>query len=96
MKTPAVLRKHGARHALLLTKGRKLYSIVEMEHKRLQLRKMTEQEVLKLGYKVIDDDPVLAADTFLNHKAGLSPAAYFAVLRMKEGTHDAVETDELD
>lgn len=76
--TPTVL-KQGSHYAILLTKGKKLYEIVEMESTRLMLRKKTQLQLDNAGYEACTYNLVTAAEHFLKHQAGLSPNAQSAL-----------------
>lgn len=79
IQVPGVLRRHGGRHAIVVSKGIKLYVVVEMEKNRLQLRRFAEAELGKFGYAPVALSPYKAATNFLKHTAGLSDSARTAL-----------------
>ena len=80
-QTPTVL-KVGSRYAILLTKGKKLYEIIEMESLRLMLRKKSQLMLDNEGYVPCAYNLETAAKHFLKHHAGLSPNAQTALEKL--------------
>jgi len=76
---PCVVRRHGARFAIVTDKGRTLYGVVEMTKGPLILRRLNERELLAKGYAAFEASPSESAGKFLKHQAGVTPNAKAAL-----------------
>lgn len=76
---PSVVQKHGNRTAIIVSKARTMFSVVELTSTRLLLKKYDAVDLEAFGYKPTDYDVITAVEKYLKHNAGVTPNAKAAL-----------------